>query len=67
MADYKILEVIPATDIDAKGRFMKIYRVKFEFNGIEDWVDVTEEEYLEGKHFQKIEEIVRKHMETLSR
>ena len=67
MADYKILEVIPATDIDAKGRFIKIYRIKFVYNGIEDWVDVTEEEYKAGEHIKKIEELIEMHRKTLGK
>ena len=67
MADYKILEVIPATDIDAKGRFIKIYRVKFRYGDIEDWVDVTEEEYKQGLHIQKIEELIEMHRRTLGK
>jgi len=65
MAEYKIIEVMPLMDIDKRGRFVKIYRVKFEYNGIEDFVDVPEEEYKPEKVREKIEEVIRTHRDLL--
>lgn len=45
MAEVKITEVRPLLDIDARGRFVKKYRVSFVVDGIEDWIDIPEEEF----------------------
>jgi len=52
-------------DIDRRGKFVKIYRVKFEYNGIEDFVDVPEGEYKPEKVREKIEEVIRTHRDLL--
>jgi len=65
MAEYTIVEVVPMMDIDRRGKFVKIYRVKFEYNGIEDFVDVPEGEYKPEKVREKIEEVIRTHRDLL--
>ena len=63
--EYKIIEIIPMLDIDKAGKFVKIYRVKFVFNDIEDFVDIPESEYTEENVKKKIEEKVRVHEKLL--
>jgi len=65
MADYKIVEVVPLMDIDKRGRFVKVYRVKFEYNGMEDFIDVPEEEYKPEKVREKVEKVIKAHQELL--
>ena len=62
---YKIIEIRPLVDIDESGRFVKIYRVKFRYNDIEDYVDVREEEYSAEKVKKIIEERVKEHEKLL--
>lgn len=45
--EYKILRITPMVNIDAMGRFYKEYRVYFQYNEIEDWVSLKEEEFTE--------------------
>ena len=49
MNEVKITEVRPILDIDARGRFVKKYRVSFVVDGIEDWIDIPEEEFAAEK------------------
>jgi len=63
--EYKITEIRPLVDIDESGRFVKIYRVKFRYNDIEDYVDVREEEYSAEKVKKIIEERVKEHEKLL--
>jgi len=65
MQEYKIVSVMPTVDLTPDGRFRKIYRIKFEYKGIVDFIDVTEEEYLTGKYKEKIEKIIKAHEEAL--
>jgi len=65
MADYKIVEVVPLMDIDKRGRFVKVYRVKFEYNGMEDFVDIPEDKYKPEEVRKRIEEVVSAHRELL--
>ena len=62
---YKIIEVVPLMDFKAGKGFVKIYRIRFEYNRIVDWIDVPEEEYVSGVYKQKIESIVRAHEQAL--
>ena len=64
---YKIVDIIPMVDIDKTGRFVKIYRVKFLVNGIEDFIDVPESEYTEEKVKKLIEERVKTHLKLLGK
>jgi len=52
-------------DIDKRGRFVKVYRVKFEYNGMEDFIDVPEEEYKPEKVREKVEKVIKAHQELL--
>lgn len=66
MAEYKIIEIRPMVDIDSRGRFYKIYRVRFQYKEIEDYVDVPESEYDEATVKKKIEERIKVHEKLLS-
>jgi len=63
--DYKIVEIRPLVDIAPDGRFIKIYRVRFEFNGIQDYVDIPEEEYSAENVKKIIEARVKEHEKLL--
>ena len=67
MAGYEITEVRPLVDIDAAGRFVKIYRVYFKYAGIEDYIDVKEDEYTEENVRKKIEERIAVHSKLLGK
>ena len=59
------MEIRPLVDIDERGRFVKIYRVKFEYNGIQDYVDIPESEYSADKVKEIIEKRVAEHEKLL--
>jgi hypothetical protein len=61
LAEVKITEVRPLLDIDARGRFVKKYRVSFTVDGIEDWVDIPEEEF----SAERAKELVNKKAEEV--
>ena len=65
MADYKIVEVTPLMDIDKRGRFVKVYRVKFEYKGMEDFIDIPEDKYKPEEVKKRIEEVISTHKELL--
>ena len=63
MEGYKIVRIIPLTDIDEMGRFIKVYRVVFKYpDGVEDWVDIPEEEFSEEEVRRRIEEKVKTYL-----
>jgi len=59
--EVKITEVRPLLDIDARGRFVKKYRVSFVVDGIDDWIDISEEEF----SADKVKELVNKKAEEI--
>ena len=61
MNEVKITEVRPLLDIDARGRFVKKYRVSFTVDGIDDWIDISEEEF----SAEKVKELVNKKAEEI--
>jgi len=61
LVEVKITEVRPLLDIDARGRFVKKYRVSFVVDGIEDWIDIPEEEFTA----EKAKELVNKKAEEI--
>ena len=61
MSEVKITEVRPLLDIDARGRFVKKYRVSFVVDGIDDWIDISEEEF----SADKVKELVNKKAEEI--
>ena len=62
---YKIIEIKPLVDISADGRFIKIYRVRFEYEGISDYIDIPEEEYSADEVKKRIEARVKEHEKLL--
>jgi len=65
MTEYKIIEVLPTVDIDAKGRFVKVYRVTFTYNDIEDWIELPEDRYSEKEVRKEIEKKIKEHKALL--
>ena len=65
MAEYKIISVKPLLDISPDGRFIKVYRITFEWKGMQDYVDVPESEYTEENVKKKIEEKIKVHSALL--
>jgi len=61
LSEVKITEVRPLLDIDARGRFVKKYRVSFTVDGIDDWIDISEEEF----SAEKVKELVNKKAEEI--
>jgi len=61
LSEVKITEVRPLLDIDARGRFVKKYRVSFVVDGIDDWIDISEEEF----SAEKVKELVNKKAEEI--
>ena len=53
---YKIVGITPMVDIDERGRFYKIYRVKFTVDEqIEDFIDIPEKEFSEAEARKRVE------------
>jgi len=65
MTEYKIVEVLPTVDIDNKGRFIKVYRVTFTYNDIEDWIELPEDQYSEKAVRKAIEAKIKEHKALL--
>jgi len=65
--EYKIIEIRPLVDITPEGRFIKIYRVKFKFDNIEDFIDIPESEYSQEVVKKKVEEVVKTHSQLLGK
>lgn len=63
--DYKVTEVAPITELTPAGKFIKKYRVRFSYKGIEDYVEVPEEDYSAEKVKALIEERVAEHKKLL--
>ena len=61
MPEYKILNIKPLVDITPDGRFTKIYRVTFEYKGMQDFIDIPESEYSEENVRKKIEARIKTH------
>ena len=66
MAEYKIVSITPLVDIDERGRFVKIYRVRYTYKDIEDFIDIPESEYSEKAVREKIEQRIKEHEKLLS-
>jgi len=64
---YKIISITPLMDIDEAGRFIKIYRIRFKVDEIEDFVDVKASEYKPEKVKELVEEKVKTHLELLGK
>jgi len=65
MAEYKITEIRPIAEISPQGKFYKKYRIFFVFQGREDWIEITEDEYSEEEDKRRIEEVVAEHKRLL--
>jgi len=60
---YKIKEIRQFVDIDPQGRFYKFYRVTYEVNGTEYFIDIPEDEFSE----ERVREEIEKRVSTLSK
>jgi len=63
---YKIKSIRQFVDIDENGRFYKFYRVVYEFNGQEYFIDIPESEFSEEKVREEIEKRVSELSKLLS-
>ena len=64
---YKIVSITPLMDIDEAGRFIKIYRVRFKVDEIEDFVDIKAAEYSPEKVKEEVEKKVEAHLKILGK
>lgn len=62
MPQYKITSVAKLADIKQDGTFIYFYRVHFEYKGIQDFIDVPEDQYTEQTVKKLIEERIKTHM-----
>lgn len=67
MPEYKIISITPLVDITPQGRFVKIYRVRFSYDTMEDFIDIPEEEYSDEEVRKRVEERVRIHSTLLGK
>ena len=61
MVEFKIVDIVPMIDITREGRFVKKYRVRFKVGEIEDFIDVSEEEF----ETERVKELVEKRAEII--
>ena len=64
---YKIISITPLMDIDEAGRFIKIYRVRFRVDDIEDFVDIKAAEYSPEKVKEEVEKKAEAHLKILGK
>ena len=65
MVRVRIFAVDSFVDIDERGRFYKLKRVRFKFDEREDWIDIPEREYSTEEAFKRVAEAVKTDAELL--
>jgi len=65
--EYKIKQILPTVDISPRGEFIKVYRVTFEWNGMEDYIELPESEYSSDKVKELIEKKIAEHKKLLGK
>ena len=57
--EFEIISVEPYIDITPEGKFIKKYRIRLKILGkYEDWIEVTEEEFVNKLYLDKIKKLV---------
>ena len=64
--DYEIVRVEPILNYSPDRGVYKMYRIYFKVCGrINDWIDVTEEEFVNNTYIDKLKQLVEKYKELL--
>ena len=64
--EWEIISVEPFTDITPEGRFIKKYRIRVRFFGkFEDWIEVTDEEFVKKAYLDKIQQLLEVYKEIV--
>ena len=65
--EYQIIQIRPLMELSPDGRFVKIYRIRFKYGDIVDFIDVPESEYNETDVKRMIEEKIKTHRALLGK
>jgi len=57
--EFEVISVEPFVDVTPEGKFVKKYRIRLKILGkFEDWVEVSEDEFVNQLYLDKIKKLV---------